>query len=310
MMDYNLLLEWMGECGSGSWHHFRDAHAWLLTKAGQDAGEVPPVRTLDHLSRLGHVESARVESRWAVSPTVVTIVPGASVHAVVVGARTQPLQHALRDAVAASRNLDLIVRSQEEGPDVLYISCNDERALIQLTGRLGAVYEHSVSERISLLLPPLDNLLQAAAAPPPRSGYGVSRWHPDSNRFPLVSETEQPGLYRYEVYGTHQYRFTADGHDYADVDLHTGRYAELRRLGRQVLRYIPETINGQLIVSVQADLPVLHARSAILCSGLLPRFDRQERSLTYYNVPPPIATRIVESLGQRLLGFEEGGGLN
>ncbi len=299
MMDYDLLLEWMSERGSGSWHHFRDAHAWLLTRGGQDAGAVPAARTLDHLSRLGHVESARAESRWAVAPPVVTVVPGASVHAVVVGSRTRPLQQALRDAIGDRQNLELVGRPQDEGPEILYVSCNDERALEQLAGQVGAVYEHSVSERLSQLLPPLNDLLKSAAAPPPLSGYGVSRWDLDSRRFAPIRETEQPGLYRYEVYGAHQYRFTADGQHFADVDLHTGRYAELHRLGRTALRYTPETINGLLIAPAWADLPILHARSAILCSGLLPRFDRDQHCLTYRNVPLMIASRIAESLGQQ-----------
>jgi hypothetical protein len=55
-----------------------------------------------------------------------------------------------------------------------------------------------------------------------------------------------------------------------------------------------------LVVPARADLPALHARSAILCSGLLPEFDRLTTSLKYKNVPLIIASRIAESLEQNL----------
>ncbi len=299
-MNYNLLLEWMSERGEGTWHHFRDAHAWLLTRSGLEGEDVPAARTLEHLARLGHVESARAESRWAVSPPVVTVVPGASVHAVIVGARTRLLQAALRERIESSQHLDLIERPQREGPDAIYISCNDERELAKLAANVGGHYEYSVSERISQLLPALEDLLSAAAAPPPTSGYGTSLWQPDTNRFRAIERTDRPGLYRYEAYGTPQFRYTSDGQQYSDVDFSTGRYAELRRMGRSVLVYLREAINGLLVVPARADLPALHARSAILCSGLLPEFDPKGVSLGYRNVPLIIASRIAESLGQNL----------
>jgi hypothetical protein len=222
-----------------------------------------------------------------------------------VGARTRLLHEALREHTEASRHLELVVRQQEDGPDALYISCSDERELAELAARVGGHYEFSVSERISQLLPPLDGLLAAAAAAPPNSGYGTSLWEPETNRFKPVVGTDRPGLYQYEAYGINQFRYTADGEHYADVDLSTGRYAELRRLKRSVLVYTSEAINGLLVVPARADLPALHARSAILCSGLLPTFDRQGVSLTYRNIPEIVAGRIAESLDQTLLRTTE-----
>jgi hypothetical protein len=299
-MDYNLMLTWMSERGSGSWQQFREGHAWLETSSGQQAGDVPAARTLEHLARLGHVEVARGESKWAVTPPVITIVPGASVHAVVVGARTTTFLGHLSDGVDATQHLELITRSQAEGPDVLYISCSDESLLTDLARKVGARYEYSVGERLSHLLPDLAAILKTGAAPPPAVGFGVGRWDPDSNRFPLTDKTALPGLYRYEVYGAAQFRFCPEPERYVDVDLSTGRFAELNRLGRAVLEYEAESINGTLKVPVKSDLPALQARAAILCSGLLPNFDRQTYARLYWNVPLVIAERIARSLGQTL----------
>ena len=299
-MDYNLLFGWMSERGSGSWQQFREGHAWLETSSGQQAGDVPAGRTLEHLARLGHVEVARGASKWAVTPPVITIVPGASVHAVVVGARTKQFLRHLSDAVDATQHLDLVNRSQSEGPDVLYISCSDESFLTALSKRVGAQYEYSVGERLSHLLPDLPRILQSSAAPPPAVGYGVGRWDPDSNRFLLTDKTNIPGLYRYEVYGAAQFRFCPEPDRYVDVDLSTGRFAELDRQGRSVLQYEYESINGTLKVPVRSDLPAVQARSAILCSGLLPKFDSQSSLRLYWNVPLAIAQRIASSLRQTL----------
>jgi hypothetical protein len=107
-------------------------------------------------------------------------------------------------------------------------------------------------------------------------------------------------LYEWETPGAPLFRFTNGDRKYASVDFSTGRYAELRRLGKQVLGYAPDSVNGVLRVSVKADLPALQARAAILCTGMLPLFDRRTLSLMYRNVPKVIAERIALSLGQQL----------
>jgi hypothetical protein len=309
-MDFNLLLEWMSEQGSGTWSDFRAAHTWLLARPADlpispahhtpPPPPPPPLRTYLNLSKLGHVESSPADSRWAVAPPVLTIVPGASVHAVVVGGRTRPFSAALRAALESrDLDLDLVSRPQPTGPDTMYISCGDEADLIQLAERLGIRYEYSVSERLSQLFPHIDSLLERAGAPPPSAGYGVSRWMPESNRFEPTNRPDEPGLYQWETVGAPQYRFTAGERRYANVDFSTGRYAELRRLGINVLTYKKESVNGTLRVSVRADLPPLQARAAILCTGMLPPFERETLTLSYRNVPLAIAERIAVSLGQQ-----------
>lgn len=299
-MDYNLLLTWVSERGTGTWQQFREAHAWMEAVAAQGAGEVPASRTLEHLTRLGHVELARRDSKWSVAPPVVTVVPGASVHAVVVGARTAPFEMALVEAIGATQHLDLIRRTQAEGPDTLYVSCSDERILAEVAMQVGARYEYSVGERLSQLLPEIGVLLTTDAAPPPSPGYGMARWDPDSNRFTPTDNLGIPGLFRYEVYGATQFRFSPSAYRYVDLDFSTGRFAELNRLDRSVLTYEREAINGILRVPVKADLPALQARAAILCSGLLPQFDKATLTRGYLNVPRVIAERIGASLGQTL----------
>jgi hypothetical protein len=82
--------------------------------------------------------------------------------------------------------------------------------------------------------------------------------------------------------------------------MNTGIYAELSRIGRRVLRYEPEATNGTLVVPAAAPLPILHARAAVLCSGLLPAFDRAERTRRFVNVPRETVRRIAHALDQEL----------
>jgi hypothetical protein len=69
-------------------------------------------------------------------------------------------------------------------------------------------------------------------------------------------------------------------------------------MGRNEIRYAPDAVNGTLIVPFRAQLPALHARCAVLCSGLMPRLDRWQWH--YVNVPLDTARKIADSLGQQL----------
>lgn len=306
-MDFNLLFRWMSEKGSGTWAQFRDAHDWVAARAGVGQEDLPAFRTLSHIVRLAHAEMDWSNQAWAVAPPVLTIVPGASVHAVIVGARTGALMDAFYAATSGEMTNDLLPlpQPQQEGPDALLIACTNERDVVDLADELGIKYEYSVAQRLSLLLPQLADQLQVLAAPPPQTRFEVSRWNPEDHRFE-DRRPSGPGLYRYRVFGSHSYRFVTDSDTPVDLDLWTGRYAELNRLARTVLDYEPATVNGTLVVPVWADLPDLHARAAIICAGMLPRFDQQTKTRRYPNVPWTIARRIAHALGQQFV-IRDGG---
>jgi hypothetical protein len=87
-----------------------------------------------------------------------------------------------------------------------------------------------------------------------------------------------------------------------DVPRAAGIYAVLRQEQRHILRY--EVARQRLSVPVRAQLPVLHARAAVLCSGMLPAFDRtapDHPSLVYAAVPYHVALAIARSLDQEVI---------
>src|SRR4051794_15379657 len=64
--QYDALLWWASELGSGSWQQFKDACAHLGLAA---------VTALRTLGVLGHLEIAWGAGRWAAAPTTLTTIP-------------------------------------------------------------------------------------------------------------------------------------------------------------------------------------------------------------------------------------------
>lgn len=95
----------------------------------------------------------------------------------------------------------------------------------------------------------------------------------------------------------------------AIMDLDWGRYAVLESVGRNVLTYDERSFD--FVVPAGAPLPRLLARSVALCSGFAPHYlPRKDSSWSspeshafnvYRSIPPQVAERIAEKLGQKLL---------
>jgi hypothetical protein len=126
-----------------------------------------------------------------------------------------------------------------------------------------------------------------------------------------VESDSKPGLYKYEAWGPPLYRWRID-HAYPfDVDLATAAFAEMRRLGQNILTFRQRGTSGEFFVPLRIPLPALHARTAALCSGLVPQLVQRRQGpwqLKYVNVPRAIADRIAHTLGQVLVIAPEADG--
>lgn len=263
---------------------------------------MPPAVTAATLSRLSHIEVDWRRSTWAATPPVLTVLPDAGGHALLTGARTRALLRHLEEEVSAEgiTNLFQDRREQLDAPDAIFIAMDDESDVEQLASGLAISYEYSVADRLSRLLPSLNSVLAVSRTVPPATGFEVKRFDPVALRWTVTSSFTAEGLYEFLLPGYSEYRFKATS-GYFAVDRATGIYADLRRAGRNILKFKKETRNGTLIVPLDAPLPVLQARSAVMCSGLdaYPIFS--ERIRRFVNVPHRIAARIAESLGQELV---------
>jgi hypothetical protein len=296
---HDLLLEWMSERGSGTWQHFRDAHAWIGFQADREPWETASF-TARQMSALGHIEVDWGTSRWSAAPPVLTVLPSAGAHALLTGGRTRALCDRLREELDCREDVyGLPAIEQTFSPSALLIASEDERAAQGLAEDLGVDFSHSVSSQLVEALSPLDSYLGLVRSTPAPSGYGVQAFDGAELTWVDVEDAFEPGLYRYQAPAGFSFRFlNGDGQAFA-VDLAVGIYAELARSGeRRRLKWFRNSLNGELEVPLRAPLPTLHARAATLCSGLSPQ--RRGRSLVYLNVPEGIAAAIGQALGQSL----------
>jgi hypothetical protein len=297
-MSHDLLLEWISERGEGSWTQLRHAHDWLFAGRHRPAFQTPAF-TVGLLSTLGHLEMDWIAQRWAGAPPVITLLPSAGAHALLTGARTRTLMQRLEQELADDHHLyPLPPLEQRLAPSAVLIPCEEAEHIEALAARLEIPYQHSVSERLSELLPTLDGYLELARSAPPPRGYGFQALDPFTLGWRDQDDEDSPGLYRYEGYGGFIYQLRDQGGASYRVDMPLGVYAELRRLGDSRLKWFRHSVNGQLTVPLTAPLPALHARAAALCSGLAPM--RRGKTLVYVNVPEHVASRVARSLGQTL----------
>lgn len=296
----DLLLHWASERGRGAWGDFREVHDWLFNAGKTEAQPVKATTSIHSLSMLGHLEIDWESGQWSAAPASLTILPFAGAHAVLAGSRTRrTAEEFARRAMREEVDLYLDVRRQEWGPATFFVAAASDKGVQALAQALEINYEVCVSERLAQLLPPLDDYLSLAKSTPAAQGYGVERFDQSWMSFRRCESDDSPGLYRYDTWGRPELRFF-DGSTYFRVDRALGTYAELRRTSENVLRYQADSVNGTLLVPFRAQLPALHARVAVLCSGLMPPLDRDEWVWHYRNVPRDIAETIASTLGQQL----------
>ncbi len=298
-MNYDLLLQWVSEQGSGSLTSFRQVHDWLRGSTGPSEQAITANRSAATMAVLAHMEVDWVRSQWCAAPPVLTILPFAGGRSLLTGARSRSLLDALAKETAEEVTMNVMSApySQPSAPSAIYLVSESEKDIEQLADRLDIGYEFSVAERLSGLLPSLSKWKTSPGGPLPR-GFQVDRFSSKLLQWVTVDSVDTPGVYRCNLYGRPDFRYVDSDGSSSAVDRATGIYLDLSRTKRTLLSFREEKVNGVLKVPVQAPLPTLHARAAALCSGLAPTFDKTSFSLLYKNVPLVIAQRIATSLEQ------------
>jgi hypothetical protein len=298
--DHELLLEWVSEHGSGTWEQFRKVNEWLFPSTGLGR-TTKPGATANALSILGHLEVDWDAGEWAVAPPVLTVLPFAGAHATLVGCRTRHLKKRLEEYTEAHSYVYVEVHPQLEAPDAIFVATDEERHAQDMASYLEMHYDFSVADRLCGMLPTFDSYLSVTTHSVPTRGFGVKRFDGMALQWNESTTDSLPGLYKYEAYGRPEYRFVQSAPTFLAVDLPLGVYAELRRIGRRVLVFEEEELNGTLVVPARAPMPWLPARCAAMCSGLEPSLERTTWTRRYVNVPRPTAERIAKSLAQELV---------
>jgi len=313
-MKANELLLWLSARRQGTWQQFRNAVEELHLPseaatqedeiASEDADE-PDVYPLHHMLRrnlevLGHVEffANDCASGWRVAPPVLAISEQSGFPiGVACGARSIGMLSRLCDAVDHS---ELRIEPQKEGPDIILLTARDQLEMEQVVKKLGLMPQRNASLAILGALSSVADFVSACVATDLPLGaetiqrFSVSNlaWQPSTREVALCT---RQGLFRFKLRYQRMYFLCLNRKSYK-VAAEIGKYFLLWRRRVRVLHYNPET--QRLSVLAICRPPMLLERALVLCSGMLPSFDSESRTLSYGGIPEIVARVAFQSACQ------------
>jgi len=296
-MNYDLLLRWLSEIGSGSWDRFRAASASLQLGEGRDAK--PAWMVANSLEDLGHLDVDYQRRRWSVAPPVLSLLPGTGLCAVLTGSRTR-FFHDRVESLEASGIYPFQV-AQPDGPSAQFVKGGSVEDLQAFAEAIDTPFLIEPAARISAIIPTIEGQLESAISPHPEAE--LEWFDPLELAWSRISAPAEPGLHRWRHAGRRHHRLYRGGSWVDSEDLGFVYFAALNLVERSpILRWQGRTDSREkpdlLIVDGPLPLPRLAERAAVASSGLLPQ--RGPVARTYKNVTQTTAQRIAESLGQTL----------
>nr|WP_152992637.1 hypothetical protein [Nonomuraea pusilla] len=320
---YDELLMWASERGWGTLDSFREAHDWLR-KRRKDVTTAGWRIAIFNMQVLGHVEVNWDKRVWSITPPAITTLSGTPGIVLLSGQRPIWLMQILEKL---SRTIDprfksitgrielLPPVSQDLGPSMRRLHVSETADAKHLCDTLGIRFVEYAGDQLLIRLPRLQEMLSERGALHGPGGLSAQRISPDCDDIWLdADDGGRPplrGTYRYQKYNTHQYVYWIGDSGYV-TDKRSAIYAELARTQRWVLYF---NADGQeLYVPKRFPLPILHARAAVLRSGMLPqpvstlgkdakaafRKSDQQGLMMYRNIDKRFAAILAESLYQEL----------
>jgi hypothetical protein len=284
---------------TGTWREFREARDWISSDS--EEAEKSWVIARD-LQALGYAEFRwRAPSAWAITPTVMTMLPDSGGTAFLTGRRTQSLVNAIETYADDLDDIDYALTQvgNDALPDSLFLSFRSDDAAASFARTIGADFTHSVAELIASRLPTLASCVSNFISSEfprnfPRQYFDVSdlRW------LDVPEGEASPGLYKIATYGHTEYRLVTPTRQVLQASLENGMYEALRYEDRGVLDHDPAA--AQLRIPAVARIPALQTRAVTLCSGLPPRTEIIDNRLflVYDNVNEAVGIPVMSSLAQ------------
>lgn len=295
------LITWIGETRSGRISELRDLSAAYVRTGNNSVPYAATAWWLNDLAGMGTLELDWTEDAWsAVRPTI-TQLPGRFAYGLVCG--SQPAN--LRDRLERTDLEVTEVQSPKtkQGlplPSTLILEYDDSSALESAALSTDSDFVLCVAVGLSEVLQPVSP--GSLAAGPNRAGPPVERFDPHTLRFTPGMPPHSDGLYRQKA--RNQWRhWTREGQVWLVADRSEAIAMELNRVGMDFLSWRPypgDPSAGELFVNSGVDMPIVHTRAAVLCSGLAPRRGPTTGNRIYDNVPRAVAVRIANSLHQKL----------
>jgi hypothetical protein len=309
----DLLLRWASERGGG---RVADLRAGILSTArsrGLALREGADGRWIRDVSALGHLDVDWRQGLWSAAGPVLTRLPFSDGLAAIAGCRTAAFE---RTAATAAWEWAEIIRAENETadgdipvPESLLVQYDSPDGLPEIAARLGCSFTPCAALQAFSLLPTV-SAGSLAAPPAPNNVRTVERYNLSHKQYEPSDSYNQDGLYRWRGADWSRLIQVRRGAEWRSVEHESGVYLELARLGTGAMRWRPERGSGRggvgrLAVDWGAPLPPLHARAAVLCTGLQPRFSKLAETVRYDNVPYAAAERLARSL-QQVLEIEPG----
>lgn len=316
-----VLLGWLHAEGSGTLELLGKRVTWFGSGRPGDLSAPPKnayfewVREMSALAYLDVDLSAR---RWSAADPALVTLPGVDGLVMLSGVRAAYLLDELDrlgfDGYAFRHTPDLGLNIPV--PGTLLVQAERQSMLQQLFRHLQAaeprlVYAGCASSRIASLAKPVITQLHPAAGPVtnpdnPLEKLIVSKLLSDTSGHPdawvnVASGTSTIGAYRWRRPGQ-LIHAVSDGRNWLSGERSDVIHAALSLQKRSSLRWTPYEGDllrrGALAVHRHIDLPMLHKRSATLCTGFPARTEGALR--IYDGMPLAIAKMLAESLGQQL----------
>jgi hypothetical protein len=304
----DLLLRWASELGGGKVVHLRDGIRNAARSHGLEVRDGAEGRWLRDVSALGHLDVDWRGGMWSIAPPVLTRLPVSDGMALIAGRRTVAEERAVSAAEEEWAVVHRVRNDVAEGdipvPDSLLVHYSAGDDLPANAAVMGLSFSPCAAMEMFAILP--DIAAGAEAAPPASSNRDtVERYDVLERAYAPADSWDEDGLYRWRSSDWARLVQIRRGTTFLTTEHEYGVYLELARLNRNAMRWRPEPVAGReligsLFVDWGAPLPPLHARAAVLCSGLQPLFNELAQTVRYDNVPKTAAEQLARSLKQNL----------
>lgn len=260
-----------------------------------------PYRVLSNLSALGHIEAA-ADSSWRVAPPMLACLPqrpdnGAA--AVLCGARTAGLLQRLNSA-GQSRGASILIRQASPWPSVIQVLASSHAVLAEVAAEARMTIQNDAAYTMLACVPSIRNWPRQ---PCPMVGGRVetvrrfsgsgAKWVPSSL---AEAQAATKGFFRIKRDWDWVSIFKLSKTDSAYIDDRAGRLLAASKRPHAAWNAASCTF------SVPAHLfpPTLIARALVLCSGLLPDYDRVNGRISFGGVTPAMLRLTLAITGLRL----------
>jgi hypothetical protein len=254
-----------------------------------------------NLSALGHIEVVG-GSAWRIAPPTLASIPGdASIgfSAVLCGARTVGVVNKLH-AACQNNGATFQNTAQDESPSRVLVSAPSIGALAEIAARAGTLFQLNAGYTLLACLPSLGAWPRRPCEMPGGKVGTVKRFSGSEARWiPSTLENAQSsakGFYRVQRDWDWVSVLKSGVTDCAYIDDRAGRL--LAAAKRRHASWTAES--RKLDLPAPLFPPAYIARALVLCSGLLPDFDRGTTRISFSNVTPEMLRLALAITGLRL----------